>query len=185
MGLFDLFKGSKNDPAESIPQNDAEKWTTGVYALWSEYCGGSYKYFGGYEKTRSNASMARGVLNRDWAVTNKQGIIEVVDYLIADNNAGEDTTKEAFNYGCAGNIAARGYLGGYLTKEELMAQSGKIAKVIRAHYHSWDEFATNYINGVGEEGGVADKKAQFEEIYRRLSALPDGPYSVDWETPIA
>lgn len=185
MGLFDLFKGSKNNPAEWVPQNDAEKWTTGIYALWSEYCGGSYKYFGGYEKTRANASMARGVLNRDWAVTNKQGVIETIDYLIADkNNEGDKAPKAAFNYGCAANIAARGYLGGHLTKEELMAESAKIAKVIRVHYHSWEEFAANYINGVGMESGVADKKSQFEEIYHRLSALPDGPYSVDWETPI-
>ncbi|MCM1186787.1 MAG: DUF1266 domain-containing protein [Lachnoclostridium sp.] len=185
MGLFGLFGGSKSDPADSLPQNDAEKWTVGIYALWSEYCGGSYKYFGGYEKNRSNASMARGVLNRDWAITNKQGVIETIDYLLAEkNNTGDAEKKAAFNYGCAANIAARGYLGGHLTKEELMSESSKIAKVIRAKYHSWEEFTAQYIEGVGMESGIADKKDEFTEIYKRISALPDGPYTVAWETPM-
>lgn len=185
MGLFGLFGGSKSDPADSMPQSDAEKWIVGIYALWSEYCGGSYKYFGGYEKNRSNASMARGVLSRDWAVTNKQGVLEMVDYLIKDeNNADDEAKKVAFNYGCAANIAARGYLGGHLTKEEMMSASAKIAKVIRAHYHSWEEFAQAYIEGVGLESGIAEKQPEFTEIYKRLCAMPDSPYSVAWETPI-
>lgn len=185
MGLFDLFKGSKSDPAESIPQNDAERWAVAAYALWSEYCGGSCKYFGGYEKNRSNASMARGVLNRDWAVTNKQGVIETVDYLIAEkNNTGDEAAKAAFNYGCAANIAARGYLGGHLTKEEMMAETAKVAQVIQNQYHSWEEYAKAYIQGVGLEGGIADKVSEFEAIYQRISAMPDGPYTVAWETAI-
>lgn len=185
MGLFDLFKGSKGDPAESLPQNDGERWATAVYAMWSEYCGGSYRYFGGYEKNRSNASMVRGVLNRDWAVTNKQGVIETIDYLIAEkNNVGDKAEGAAFNYGCAANIAARGYLGGHLTREEMMAETAKVAKVIRASYHSWEEFAAAYIRGVGMESGVDDKVSEFEAIYKRLSAMPDGPYTVAWETPV-
>lgn len=185
MGFFGLFGGSKSDPADSMPQNDAERWIAGIYALWSEYCGGSYRFFGGYEKNRSNASMARGVLNRDWAVTNKQGVFETVEYLIADkNNAGEEEKKSAFNYGCAANIAARGYLGGHLTREEMMAVSVKVAEVIRARYHSWNEFAQAYIEGVGLESGVAEKQPEFYRIYDRLSGLPDGPYSVAWETPV-
>lgn len=185
MGLFDLFKGSPKDPAESLPQNDGERWATAAYAMWSEYCGGSYKYFGGYEKNRSNASMARGVLNRDWAVTNKEGVVETVDYLLAEkNNAGDQAEKAAFHYGCAVNLAARGYLGGYLTRGEMMAETAKAAKVIRAAYHSWEEFATAYIKGVGMESGIADKVAEFETIYQRLSAMPDGPFAVAWETPV-
>ncbi len=34
------------------------------------------------------------------------------------------------------------------------------------------------------ESGVADKVAEFEENYKRLVSMPDGPYTVDWETPI-
>ncbi|MDE5748161.1 MAG: DUF1266 domain-containing protein [Acetatifactor sp.] len=185
MGLFNLFKGSQGDPAESLPQNDGERWATAVYAMWSEYCGGSYRYFGGYEKNRSNASMARGVLNRDWAVTNKQGVIETIDYLIAEkNNVGDKAEKAAFNYGCAANVAARGYLGGHLTRQEMLTETAKVAKVIQDNYHSWEEFATAYIRGVGMESGIADKVSEFESIYRRLSAMPDGPYAVAWETPV-
>lgn len=153
--------------------------------MWSEYCGGSYKYFGGFEKNRSNASMARGMLNRDWAVTNKEGVIETVDYLLAEkNNTGDNAEKAAFNYGCAANIAARGYLGGLLTREEMMAETANVAKVIRATYHSWDEFAMAYIKGISLESGIADKVAEFQTIYKRLSAMPDCPYAVAWETPL-
>lgn len=81
MGLFDLFKGAKGDPAESLPQNDAEKWAVAAYALWSKY-------------------------------------------------------------------------------------------------------AAAYIQGAGLESGVADKVSESEENYKRLAAMPDGPYTVAWETPI-
>lgn len=57
--------------------------------------------------------------------------------------------------------------------------------VIRAHYHSWEEYARAYIQGVGLESGVADKVAEFEENYKRLAAMQDGPYTVDWETPLS
>lgn len=185
MGLFGLFGGSKSDPADSMPQNDAERWVVGSYALWSEYCGGSYKYFGGYEKNRSNASMARGVLSRDWAVTNKQGVSETVEYLIADkNNEGGKAQKAAFNYGCAANIAARGYLGGHLTKEEMMSISAGVARAIRSRYHSWQEYTQAYIEGVGLESGIADKKPEFAKICDRLMAQADSPYAVAWDTPV-
>lgn len=185
MGLFGLFGGNKSNPEDSIPQNDAERWTVGVYALWSEYCGGSYKYFGGYEKNRSNASMVRGVLNRDWVVSGKESLLDMVDYILKEENreAGEEE-KRAFDYGCAGNMLARGYIGGYLTKEELMAESAKVAKAIRAHYNSWQEYAQQYITGVGMESGVADKQEKFREIYERLVAIPNGPYTVKWDTPL-
>lgn len=183
MGLFGLFGGKKSNPEDSIPQTDAEKWTVAAYAMWSEYCGGSYKYFGGFEKNRSNASMVRGVLSRDWCITNKQGVYDMVAYLIDDaNNTGENEQSAAFGYGCAANILARGYVGGHLTKEELITESAKVAKVMRAHFNSWEEFAKQYIVGVGLESNVKDKQPEFEEIYNRLAALPDGPYSVEWDT---
>lgn len=185
MGLFGLFGGSKNTAEDSLPKNDAEKWVCGIYALWSEYCGGSFRYIGGYEKTRSNASMVRGVLRRDWVISNRESMEKMVDYILDEKNEqGEEAPKAAFNYGCACNICARCYLGGYLTREELMQESSKIAKVIKQHYHSWEEFAKSYIEGAGMELGDEGKKAQFTEIYNRISVLPDGPYSVDWNTEV-
>ena len=185
MGLFDfLFGGSKSEPADSMPQNDAERWSVAVYAMWSEFSNGSYKYFGGFEKNQSNSSMAKRVLDRDWLIGSKQSAVEMIDYLLDDkNNDGKPIGKAAFGYGCAGNIAARCYLAGFLTKEELMRESAKVAAAIRAHFHSWDEFAEHYIEGVGMELGSADKQNEVREIYKRLVSLPDSPYSVDWNTP--
>lgn len=187
MGFFDfLFGGSKStpNPADSVPQNDAERWAVAVYAIWSEFSNGSYKYFGGFEKTESNASMARRVLNRDWLVGSKQSAVEMIDYLLDEkNHVGKDPGRIAFDYGCAGNMAARCYLAGFLTREEMMAQAAKVAELIRGRYHSWEEFAKDYIEGVGIELGSADKQNEVRQIYQRLVSLPDSPYSVDWNTP--
>lgn len=187
MGFFDfLFGGSKSesDPAESMPQNDAERWAVAVYAIWSEFSNGSYKYFGGFEKNQSNASMAKRVLDRDWLIGSKESAIDMINYLLDEkNNAGKAAGKAAFNYGCAGNMAARCYLAGFLTREEMMAEASRVAKVIRENFHSWEEFAQHYIEGVGMELGSADKQNEVRQIYQRLVSLPDSPYSVDWNTP--
>lgn len=49
MGLFGLFGKKENeDPSVSLPMTEKEKFVVGTYALWSEYCGGSAQYIGGY-----------------------------------------------------------------------------------------------------------------------------------------
>lgn len=189
MGIFDFLfgrdKSNSEELMESMPQNDAEKWTVAVYALWSEYCGGSYKYFGGYEKTSANERMLKKVLKDDWLISNKQGVIKMVDYLLDEkNNSGDQAEEAAFSYGCAGNIAARGYLCGYLTREEMLQQAARIATVIREHYHSWDEYVQQYIIGLGTGSNVSEKQEEFRKNYERLRAMPKGPYSVDWNTVI-
>lgn len=182
MGLFDfLFGGSKEDLTDSIPQTDAEKWSVAVYALWSEFSNGSYKYFGGFEKNRGNSALARRVLDRDWLVTDKKGALDTINYLVNDST---DKDTPAFDYGCAANMAARCYLCDLLTKEEMMAEETKVAELIRAHYNSWDEFIQDYIEQAdkGMTGGTSDHRETFRKIYARLRALPDSPYSIDWNT---
>lgn len=183
MGLFDfLFGGSKKgNPADSVPQTDAEKWSVAVYALWSEFSKGSYKYFGGFEKNSSNSGLARRVLDRDWLVTDKASALDTINYLLKDS-ADKDTS--AFDYGCAANMAARCYLCDLLTREEMMAEEAKVAELIRAHYNSWDEFVQNYIEQAdkGMNGGSSDHREELRQIYARLRALPDSPYSIDWNT---
>lgn len=176
MGLFDLF--GKKVKESSVPATDAERWVAATYAMWSEWCGGSFQYLGGYEKTGSNASMVRGVLRQDWVISNKESGIEAVEYMLKEIS--EDKGRAAFDLACACNICGRMYVGGILTREESMEQALKAARLIRKRYSSWQEFAECYIEGMVAGSNVPERKGEFEKIYARISALPDGPYSVDW-----
>ncbi len=179
MGVFNLFGKKRDQGLESLPKNDVERFIIGSYAIWSEYCGGSWKYIGGFEKNRSNASMARGVLNRDWIITDRESGINMVEFLIKENS-GEKEERLAFDYGCACNIYGRMYLGGYITREEAIDLSRDIARMIQKDYHSWKEFCEGYIEGTRHESGIAKDTEQFVKIYEALAALPDGPFSTDW-----
>lgn len=183
MGIFDLFGNKKDITAESTPQNDAERWIRGIYAIWSEYCNGSYLYIGGFQKTRSNVRMVRGVLSRDWLITNREGGLDMVPFIIADEEKLHVIErKSAFNFCCALNIYARMYVGGHITREEAMYLSKEIGRTIQKHYSSWDNFCQSYIEGTKLESGIASDTAQFIEIYERLKSLPDSPYQIDWNT---
>lgn len=180
MGIFDFFSKNGKQELESLPQNDAERWIIGCYAIWSEYCGGSFKFIGGFKKNRSNASMARGVLSRDWVITNRESGIDMVKFLITVQNNSDDKECLAFQYGCACNITGRMYLGGYITRSEAMDLSKEIARKVQKEYHSWEEYCKAYIEGTKQESGIASDTEQFIKIYEELAALQDGPYCTDW-----
>lgn len=196
MGLFDLF-GKKSAPEDSTPLTDSEKWIVATYAIWSEFCNGSWKFIGGFEKNRSNASMARGVLNRDWAVNNAETGKDMVKYLIehagkADEEDGAEAQerakkKLAFDYACACNICGRMYLGGLMDAGESMRLAKEAAERIQESYSSWEEYGAAYVEGakleLGYEPGDSREK-QLDDIWARLSAMPDGPYTVAWNTAL-
>lgn len=87
--------GFKEEPGATLPASDAERWIAGTYAIWSEYCGGSCKYLGGYEKTEANAGMVAKVLEEDWMVTDHDSGVEMVKYLL--EHAGPDGDGEEYD----------------------------------------------------------------------------------------
>lgn len=186
MGLFGLFGKKENeDPSVSLPMTEKEKFVVGTYALWSEYCGGSAQYIGGYVKNRSNASMVRGVLNRDWMVNNKDSGVDMVNYIL--DHAGEDEAaqkKLAFDCASACNMCGRMYIGGYLTREEAMELALKAAREIQKHYNSWEEYYQAYIEGTTSGSNVQDSIAKFQPILEKVRGMADGPFSVDWNTAL-
>ncbi len=90
------LKGFKEEPDATLPHSDAERWIAGTYAIWSEYCGGSCKYLGGYEKTQSNAKMIARVLKEDWLVTNHDSGVEMIKYLLENAGPGSDEDEKDF-----------------------------------------------------------------------------------------
>lgn len=178
MGLFDLFRKPKNAAETSVPQTAAERWLVAACAIWSDYCGGSWNYIGGFEKTASNAAMLKDILSSDWLVTNHDSGIEMVNYLLL--HAGEKENKYAFNYACAINICGRMYLSDFMTREEYVQYSAQAGQKLQQKYHSWDEFCHSYIEGTKLESGVANNTQCFIESYSKLVSLPNGPYEIDW-----
>lgn len=178
MGLLNLFRKSKSTAETSVPQTDTERWLAAACAIWSDYCGGSWNYIGGFEKTASNAAMLKDILNSDWLVSDHSSGIEMVHYLL--RHAGEEDKKYAFNYACAINICGRMYLSDFMTREEYVQYSIQAAQKLQQKYHSWEEFCQSYIEGTKLETGVADKTRYFIESYHKLASLPNGPYKIDW-----
>lgn len=82
------LNGIMGEPGATLPRNDAERWIAATYAIWSEYCGGSFKYLGGYEKTEASAKLIAKVLKEDWLVTDHDSGVDMVEYLL--ENAGPD-----------------------------------------------------------------------------------------------
>lgn len=183
MSLLNLFckrsPSSVNITAEtSAPQTDTEHWLTAACAIWSEYCGGSWNYIGGFEKTPSNTATLKSILNSDWLVTDHDSGIRLVEYLL--RHAGDEREKYAFNYACAINICGRMYLCDFLTRKEYVQYSREAGQRLQERYHSWEEYCSGYIKGTTLESGVADKTHEFTDCLQKLSSLRKGPYQVDW-----
>lgn len=178
MSLWNLFRTSKNTKETSVPQTDTERWLTAACAIWSEYCGGSWNYIGGFEKTRSNTAVLKGVLNSDWLVKDHDSGVSTVEYLL--QNAGEEEEKYAFNYACAINICGRMYLCDFLTRQEYVQYSREAGQRLQEKYHSWEEYCNSYIKGTSLESGVADKTREFTDSYHKLVSMHEGPYAIPW-----
>lgn len=183
-----FFNRTKDEPGVTLPLNDAERWIAGTYAIWSEYCGGSYKYLGGYEKTKSNAKMISRVLRGDWMVNDHDSGLEMVQYLLknagpkdGEEGSGVDTT--AFDYACACNMCGRMFIAGYFTREESIAYATEAAKKIQEKYHSWEEYFQAYM--IGAAGGSNVKEiAPFESAYGKFQDASDSPVHLAWDTKL-
>lgn len=181
-----IFNRTKDEPGVTLPLNEAEQWIAGTYAIWSEYCGGSYKYLGGYEKTKSNAKTISRVLRGDWMVNDHDSGLEMVQYLLKnagpkEEGNGVDTT--AFDYACACNMCGRMFIAGYFTREESIAYATEAAKKIQEKYHSWEEYFQAYM--IGAAGGSNVKEiAPFESAYEKFRDAPDSPVHLAWDTTL-
>lgn len=178
MGLFQLFQKSSNTKETSVPQTAVEHWLAASCAIWSDYCGGSWNYIGGFEKTAANTVMLKRILKSDWLVTDHNSGIEMIDYLLP--HAGENDEKYAFNYACVINICGRMYLCNFLTRQEYIIYSTQAGQKLQQKYHSWEEYCHSYIEGTKLESGVADNTQHFIESYNKLVSLSPGPYDIDW-----
>lgn len=183
-----LFNRTKEEPGQTLPSTDAERWIAGTYAIWSEYCGGSCQYLGGYEKNKSNAKMLKKVLWEDWAVKDHENGVEMVQYLLDNAGPSEgdqdaaDTT--AFDYACACNLCGRLFIAGIFTREESLRYAAQAARKIQQQYRSWEEYFSSYILGAAGGGSNISERAPFEEAYQQVQASAASPLGLDWNTSL-
>lgn len=174
-----LFGGNKEEAGATLPVSDAERWIAGTYAVWSEYCGGSYRYLGGYEKTKSNAKMIARVLRQDWMIKDHDSGVEMVEYLL--KNAGPENI--AFDYACACNMCGRMFIAGYFTREESIRYAAMAAEQIQRLYSSWEEYFQAYIEGAAGGSNVKEREP-FEAAYLQLKNAADSPLLLNWNTAL-
>ena len=191
MALFGLF-GKKETGNETIPQNDVEKWILGTYAMWAAYADGDWHYIAGSaEKNKQEGASMRVMLRRDWEVSNKTALLDMVDYLTALYREGTDCEAEDIASGAwdlcrACQILGMGFVGGYIDRQEMVQKSAEVGRVMQKYYHSWAELYDSYIKGYrdwrAEQGGDAQKDIEAREtLCRDLRNDPNGPCSVPWD----
>lgn len=194
MALFGLF-GKKEPMDMTVPANETEKWLTATYAMWSEYADGNWRYIAGAtEKSKQEGASMRVMLRRDWEISNKAALLDMVSYLTALYAEGtaceqEDIEKGAWDLCRACQILAMGFVGGYIEREEMFQESAKVGRIMQKYYHSWKELYDSYFVGYREwritQGGNAQKDiADREALCKKLLEMPDGPCVVAWNTQL-
>lgn len=179
MGLFDLFKKNKVNTA---PENNTEKWILGTYAMWSMYYGGDWKYIAGSKKiNRRNHTSMCIMLRRDWGISNKEELFDMADQLMQ----ADEEDAAAWDLCRACQILGMGFIGDWITREEMVQHSILICCKMQKLFRSWDELYESYLKGfrdwrsyVGD--GAEDAIRARENICRKLKENPDGPWTMPW-----
>lgn len=189
MGLFGF--GKKKEGDSTAPENDVERWVIATYAMWSSAANGNWHYIAGSTtKSRQEGASMRVMLRRDWGVNNREELMSQVSLLVSIYKTGtqcekEDIEKGAWDLCRACQILGMGFVGGYIDRQEMMAQSVEVGRVMQMYYHSWAELYDSYLKGYREwrmgAGGDASKAvADREDLCNRLLNMPDGLCTVDW-----
>lgn len=179
MGLFDLFQ---KDTVNTSPENDAERWILGTYAMWSVYYSGDWQHIAGSQKMnrRNRASMCL-MLRRDWAVSNKEELFDMVNQL---TYCCEENT-EAWDLCRACQILGMGFIGNLISREEMLQHSIPVCHEMQKLFRSWDELYESYLKGFrdwrsGESDDAKEAIRARENICRTLKEASDGPWTIPW-----
>lgn len=182
MGLF--RKKASADATE--PKNDVDKWILCTYAMWSQYADGDWHYIAGStEKSKPEAASMRLMLRRDWEIHNRDELLDTVGYLTELFEQGVDVEDEDLEIGAwdlcrACQILAMAYVGGFIERNEMTAESIKVARIMQEYYSSWEELYESYLNGYRNWSDNEENIREREKICEELLNAVDGPKSLDW-----
>ena len=188
--------GEQNLENVTAPQDDVERWVIATYAMWSEYYSeGNWQYIAGSPVKEENAANMLLMLSRDWEINNKDDLMETLVFLTALYEDEEDVDQEDIETGgwdlCrACQILGMAFVGGIISREEMMDISLMVGGLMQYYYPSWMYLYDSYLKGYKEwrlsEGDEEDEEAledveAREQICRRLLIMPNGPCSIPWD----
>lgn len=192
-GVLSGILGKKENKRITAPENDTEKWITITYGMWSAWAwtDGDWRYFAGIkESNKQKESSLRVVLRRDWGITDKASLYDMVKNLTDLYGIEADREKlsdiGAWDLCRACQILGMGYVAGHIEKEEMVTKSVEVGRIMQQYYHSWKELYDSYMKGYSNwrksQGGNAQEDiAERETIYSDIWKHPEGPSSIKWD----
>ena len=187
LNTYDLVSEAVGGESKAV--TSAEKWIVATYAMWSEYNGGKWYKIGGHEKNEMERNALRKLLSRDWQINDKDEGLDIVVNLIS-TRIHNNIEADAWDYCRAMQLLGMFYISDYLEREEMMEYASEVAEVIKENYNSWEEMCESYLKGYAAWRNRVDAKTaqkaidERREIYNRLKNMPNGPYSLDWNTEV-
>lgn len=140
----------------TAPQNDVERWIIGTYAMWSEYYSeGNWQYIAGSPIKEENAANMRLMLSRDWAIDNKENLLDTLMLMTALYEDEENVDLEDIQTGAwvlcrACQILGMAFVAGIINRGEMLSLSLIVCNLMQCYYPSWMHLYSSYLNGYRE-----------------------------------
>ena len=181
----------KRDPL--LPHNDLECWCASSFAIWAH----SFSMLEGWPlvtgvhgSRKAVANFKNVALGEQWDIKNRQDGIETVHELVEKHAGRVDTEYPGWDLCRATQLLGMMYLVKMIDREELDREFSATGKVIQQQFNSWDAMAESYLAGyeawlkrIGN-ANAAQSTAYRRNIFEKLKANPDGPYSVPFRTDL-
>ncbi len=181
----------KRDPL--LPRNDMECWCASTFAVWAHSFAmleGWPLVTGVHGSRKVLYNFRKVALGEQWDIRNRQDGIQTVHELVERHAGRLDTEYPGWDLCRATQLLGMMYLVKMIDRDEMDREFSKAGKVIQQQFSSWDEMAESYLGGyqawLVRSGN--QEAAQYTErrrnIFRRLKADLNGPYSVPWRTDL-
>lgn len=180
----------KRDPL--LPRNDLECWCASSFAIWAHsfpMLEGWPLITGVHGNKKAVDNFRNVALGEQWDIKNRQDGLETVHELVEKHAGRFDTEYPGWDLCRATQLLGMMYLVKMIDREELDREFSAAGKVIQQQFHSWDDMAESYLGGygawldrIGSNG--AQGMAIRRNIFEKLKANPDGPYSVPFRTDL-
>ena len=179
----------RRDPL--LPKNDTELWCASTFAIWAH----SFSMLEGWPlvtgvhgSRKMVANFRRTSLGEQWDIHDRRSGLQAVHELTEKHADRNDTPYPGWDLCRATQLLGMMYLVRMIDRDELDREFVRAGRVLQQRFGSWDEMAESYLEGyqawlerTGHQN-AAQYAAGRRNIFLRLKADPDGPYSVPWRT---
>ena len=179
----------RRDPL--LPKNDTELWCASTFAIWAH----SFSMLEGWPlvtgvhgSRKMVANFRRTSLGEQWDIHDRRSGLQAVHELTEKHAGRNDSPYPCWDLCRATQLLGMMYLVRMIDRDELDREFVRAGRVLQQRFGSWDEMAESYLEGyqawlerTGHQN-AAQYAAGRRNVFLRLKADPDGPYSVPWRT---